>query len=806
MKRHRPRSLKILAIVVGALLLVPLPFLAFPTRPSSSGASRLPPSEHRVLSPSPSTRIDGTGLFAPAHGPSLERGRPAIGSDYWSNITGLGAAIPGTTFGGAMAFDPASNTTVFLGGDSAGVTGLAWSYRNFTWSSSFPGVPEIFPALAYDGSGADLIAFGGGAPIPSEPGSTVPTNATYGFSGGVWANLTPALSASPPAGAQPLMASDPADGYAVLLDPVGSPNSSQTWTYENGSWTNLTGTAGTPPPGPTGADSVMAYDPAVGAVIFFGGSVPGPGYALATNETWEFRAGQWTNLNISGPDFNTGATQTLAFDGGSNAMVDLVAPAYLYSENGSPSYEDWQFLAGAWSNRTPYLPTTPPIGFDPLSEWDAADGYVLYEVGGIGSQSWALGSTPLRAGLAVESSPVDIGNSLTLSTVVTGGAPPLRYTYSGLPPGCTSASLPTLVCLPTGTGNFTVRVSVEDFTNVTANVTAGVQVEARLVASGPLVSTHIAYVGEVVVYSVTVSGGLPPYAFAWNVPSTNCTAPDVPTFNCTANVVGTFPVSVNVTDSTATGSANDSGDLTVVAIPAILSFVASPNPVEVGQPLEFNASLVGGALPLLYNFSGLPTGCLARSVPNWNCAPTGPGSYNVTVSVTDALGTVVRATAEITVVAPLAIAELGISPNPAPAGSVVIFSYTVAGGEAPIHSAWTDLPPGCIASQTAFDCVMNTTGSFDVGLTLRDALGGVARSNLTLIVAAPGGTSETPSGFELVPLWAWAALGLAGIAAIFLVVRGRERWHRSDPGDPHVEGEGSEPGANPPDSGPVERF
>ncbi|MGA8275886.1 MAG: hypothetical protein WB789_10190 [Thermoplasmata archaeon] len=814
---HRLRRGSLLpALLTGAVTLVLLTVIVAPSGSAALLALRAePPRDLRSASEGPRPSSGGDMARESAKvAPPYDGGTPAVSDPpYWSNISALGATAPGATIGGALAFDPAANTTVFLGGDSTPSFGKFWTYNNYTWAGPSNGIPDLFAALAYDGSDSELIAFGGQAQIAGNPGGgpTIPTNATYGFSEGTWTNLTPTLSVSPPASALPMMAADPANGSAVLLDPVGSANRSQTWSFANGTWTNLTATAGQPPPGPSGADSVMTYDPAAGGVAFFGGSFPNSGYGLATNETWEFRDGRWTDLNLVGPDFTTGAVQTLAFDAATNALEDLVAPSYLYSENGSADYEDWEFLGGAWANQTAHLPATPPIGYDPLSVWDPADGYLLYISGGFDDQSWAFGTTPLHAQVSVLPSPVDVGYATTFRVVVSGGSPPLRYSYSGLPPGCVSSSVPILSCQPSGPGNFTVQVSVEDYSNASVNASAGLEVGSRLSASGPLLSPGTSYVGSTVTFSVAVSGGVLPYAFAWSVPVVNCTPPDAAQFTCGAGQTGPFGISVNVTDATAIGFVAVEENVTVVGYPAIISFAASPTRVEVGGTFDLNTSVAGGAPALVYNYSGLPPGCQGSSKPSMTCGPTGPGTFNITVAVTDGLGSTVRATVEVSVVAALAILGEEITPNPATVGSVVTFSYAVSGGAGPFHSGWTDLPPGCVPSQTAFVCAMNTTGSFDVGLTVRDALGGVARANLTLTIPMSGGPSETRSGWELVPLWAWAAVGLGVFAVAGLLLWDRQRRRsspapNSGPADGGFEGIEEVDGPGSPDGGPNSAF
>jgi hypothetical protein len=793
-------STTVLACGVLCLLLL---ILVPPTTPGPAPAPRtrsladIPSGPEVRHTHDLSTPPRGVTAGAPPTGP---RSLPASSPAYWANISGSGAIAPDATLGGSVAFDTSMNTTVFLGGDYEPELGGSWTYNDYNWSLLSSGVPDVYAGLAYDSSDSELIAFGGGAPIPHEIGTTIPTNATYGFSGGAWLNLTSSLVASPPAAADPIMASDPSNDSALLLDPVGAANHSQTWIFSNGSWTNVTSTAGTPPPGPTGSDSVMVYDPAAGAVIFFGGSIPGPGYAVATNETWEFSNGRWTDLNISGPDFSTGAVQTMGYDGAADALVDLVAPSYLYSLNGSPDYQDWEYEGGAWSNQTEHLPITPPIGYDPLSVWDPADGYLFYMAGGFDNQSWALGSLPLQVRLVVSPAPIDIGNQTSFYVHTTGGAPPLMYAYSGLPAGCEGASVSVLACQPSGAGNFTIRVSVEDFTDSNATATAPLVVGTRLMASDPILSAGTVYNGTTVAFSVTASGGIPPYYYEWSALPLGCIPPDAAHFNCSVDRVGTFTVSVTVTDSTFVASVDVLANLTVASLPRIESFSASVSRLEVGQSFNLSTRVIGGAPTLEYNYTNLPSGCHGISEPALNCAPTASGVFNITLTVTDALRTRVTASLEITILPAVTISGEQVVPNPATVGSTVTFNYTVSGGEGPFHSDWVDLPPGCAASQAAFGCPMNTPGTFEVGVTVRDALGGTAHSNLTLVVTAGAGPTGGASGLSAVPLWTWAAIGVGVLVVGVLLVSDQQRRRRASSSGAEV-GSGSDEGAADPGEG-----
>ncbi|MGD0588597.1 MAG: PKD domain-containing protein [Thermoplasmata archaeon] len=55
-----------------------------------------------------------------------------------------------------------------------------------------------------------------------------------------------------------------------------------------------------------------------------------------------------------------------------------------------------------------------------------------------------------------------VGHAFTVSVKPEGGYGTLTYSYSGLPPGCSSADSPELTCTPTHVGNYNISISVHD--------------------------------------------------------------------------------------------------------------------------------------------------------------------------------------------------------------------------------------------------------------------------------------------------------------------------------------------------------
>lgn len=104
----------------------------------------------------------------------------------------------------------------------------------------------------------------------------------------------------------------------------------------------------------------------------------------------------------------------------------------------------------------------------------------------------ALAITNFVAGPAV----LPLGQSTLLAVVASGGTPPLSYEYSGLPSGCLSKNVSSLVCQPSQVGHYTVEVTVTDARGHETTAAADVNVTAATTTtSGPTYPEFFAALG-----------------------------------------------------------------------------------------------------------------------------------------------------------------------------------------------------------------------------------------------------------------------------------------------------------------------
>jgi hypothetical protein len=86
-----------------------------------------------------------------------------------------------------------------------------------------------------------------------------------------------------------------------------------------------------------------------------------------------------------------------------------------------------------------------------------------------------------------------------------------------------------------------------------------------------------------------------------------------------------------------------------VVVPLIASLAANPNPVVAGNSTVFTTTVSGGTLPYAFSYSGLPNGCASNNSAMLACVPRGAGTFNVTVIITDAKGSVAKGTLSLVV-------------------------------------------------------------------------------------------------------------------------------------------------------------
>ena len=150
----------------------------------------------------------------------------------------------------------------------------------------------------------------------------------------------------------------------------------------------------------------------------------------------------------------------------------------------------------------------------------------------------------LSANVTVSNATLWLGDSVLMYGNASGGLGPYAYNFTGLPPGCVSQGTNRIGCLPTESGNYTIRFVVSDANNWSVSAPRALSVTFDFIVLAPSNAT----VGSPVTLRVdSASGyGMLSYSYA-NLPP-GCANQDVSTLTCTPTTVGVFPILISVHD------------------------------------------------------------------------------------------------------------------------------------------------------------------------------------------------------------------------------------------------------------------
>ena len=379
-----------------------------------------------------------------------------------------------------------------------------------------------------------------------------------------------------------------------------------------------------------------------------------------------------------------------------------------------------------------------------------------------------------------------VGTPYSFSITATGGMAPLHWQLgeSSLPPGLSLNPLTGLIQgTPTAAGNYPISIFVYDSQEQYAFYNCQISIASAPVFTISSSCPQSGQVGTSYSFAVAVSG-------AQNVHWALTSGPLPPglTLNTNTGVIsgtpttaGSYPFVISVSLI--------GGNSAPQTLQCTLVIAAAPQPVEIGGSCPSNSIAAGSAISLLFYATGgvtpytwtiggnsglSPANSSGPSNTITGTAPATPGSYTLSIGVTDAGGSQpanLRCTLVI-VSAPLRIG--GSCPASAfPAGSPVSIPFNASGGAPPY--AWTlggnsglSLTSSTGAANTVTGTAPATPGSYAFTISVTDGGGSPAASlPCTVIVQSPTSsalqiTGTCPAATLDLPLTLSVALNAAG--------------------------------------------
>jgi DNA-binding beta-propeller fold protein YncE len=462
---------------------------------------------------------------------------------------------------------------------------------------------------------------------------------------------------------------------------------------------------------------------------------PGNGYLYVANEL----SGSISLLptNTSGAPYveSFSATPTSLHLGG-NVTLQVVAEGW----SGALSYAYFGLPAGCTSTNTSTLVCTPTKGGEFRAKVVVTDGSHRSTAAYTDFTVVAL-PPPLIHSFDVQPSSLVLGGSILVQVNATGGYGWLSYSYSGFPTGCSSENQSSLTCTPSETGTFAIIVNVTNANLVSVQANASLTVNAvpyPVIESFGSTPSSI-YLHNSTSIQVSASGGYGWLAYSYTGLPGGCSSQNLSSLQCTPTNAGNYTIEVTVTNAYYR-SAFSNATLVVGPDPnpTIVSFQAVPPKVILGNGTIFETVSSGGFGWTAYVYDGLPAGCVSSNTSALPCTPTALGSFNVTVTVTNAYDKTAEATTAVEIyrLSPPIITSFTSSPGRLYLGQSTTFTVVAGGGG--LNFSFSGLPTGCASADiSVLTCTPTEGGNFSVEVVATDLAGLSAHATLTISVVNP---------------------------------------------------------------------
>jgi uncharacterized protein YhjY with autotransporter beta-barrel domain len=319
-----------------------------------------------------------------------------------------------------------------------------------------------------------------------------------------------------------------------------------------------------------------------------------------------------------------------------------------------------------------------------------------------------------------------------------GGAQPWSaYQVTNLPAGIaitgTTANTVTISGTPTQAGTFNLNVSATDSSTGNGPYTVGeafvLTVAGPTLALAPAGTTFNAPYGAPYAQTFTASGGTGPYTYA----ATGSLPPGVSfsgdTLSGTPTAPGSYSFTITATDTGSTGSGSpftvaENYTINVAAPTIVVNPATLPDPVA-ATAYSQTLTATGGVGPYTFAVTAgsLPTGILLGAGGALSGTSNEVGTFNFTVTATDANGQAGSRAYTVTIAAPTLTMTPAAGTLSAPYGASFSQVFTASGGSNSFSYAITgSLPAGLSFSGNTISGTPTVPGSYAITITATDTV------------------------------------------------------------------------------------
>lgn len=314
--------------------------------------------------------------------------------------------------------------------------------------------------------------------------------------------------------------------------------------------------------------------------------------------------------------------------------------------------------------------------------------------------------------ISVQYNPVDQGINDTLQAVISGGTSPFNYTWT-LGSQVLNYSQEFHYAFAS-TGTYTINLTISDSQGLTSSTSVIVKVIAK--PSAAIEGVNKTDISTETYWEGYGSYGTAPYQYYWYINGVNTSSGLYLEYSFPKT--GNYNISILIVDSQG-DKAHAYLNVTVEPKPTI-TISSSSDATDVGNAISFSSSLSGGSPFYNYTWRISSLGFVGYQKDLTYQFST-PGTYNVTVEVTDGAGNTATASITITI---HSLPNVSIKSQYSNIDTNVTdsFNSNVSGGTAPYTYAWY-INGNYEGNGTSISYSFTDSGTYSVELKIMDATG-----------------------------------------------------------------------------------